>query len=127
VGSSGLTLSVANLSQPAPVVVNNTAAVNWVTGASAAASPSVVTLAVNTNSNGGAGSGVVLTEDGYILTNAHVATLGGLTETASIAVMLWDGQVLAADLVGFDSVYDLAVLKSRPQALSQLFLLTRRL
>jgi putative serine protease PepD len=111
VGSSGLTLSVANLSQPAPVVVNNTAAVNWVTGASAAASPSVVTLAVNTNSNGGAGSGVVLTEDGYILTNAHVATLGGLTETASIAVMLWDGQVLAADLVGFDSVYDLAVLK----------------
>jgi putative serine protease PepD len=54
---------------------------------------------------------VVLTEDGYILTNAHVATLGGLTETAAISVMLWDGQVLAAELVGFDSVYDLAVLK----------------
>ena len=111
VGSSGLTLSVANLSQPAPVVVNNATEVNWVTGSAAAASPSVVTLAVNSESSGGSGSGVVLTEDGYILTNAHVATLGGLTETASISVRLWDGQVLAAELIGFDSVYDLAVLK----------------
>ena len=111
IGSSGLTLSVANLSQPAPIVVNNATEVNWVTGAAAAASPSVVTLAVNSASSGGSGSGVVLTEDGYILTNAHVATLGGLTETAAISVMLWDGQVLAAELVGFDSVYDLAVLK----------------
>jgi len=111
IGSSGLTLSVANLSQPAPVVVNNATEVNWVTGSAAAASPSVVTLAVNSESSGGSGSGVVLTEDGYILTNAHVATLGGLTETASISVRLWDGQVLAAELIGFDSVYDLAVLK----------------
>jgi putative serine protease PepD len=111
IGSSGLTLSVANLSQPAPIVVNNATEVNWVTGAAAAASPSVVTLAVNSASSGGSGSGVVLTEDGYILTNAHVATLGGLTETAAISVMLWDGQVLPAELVGFDSVYDLAVLK----------------
>jgi len=111
IGSSGLTLSVANLSQPAPVVVNNATEVNWVTGSAAAASPSVVTLAVNSDSSGGSGSGVVLTEDGYILTNAHVATLGGLTETASISVRLWDGQVLAAKLIGFDAVYDLAVLK----------------
>ena len=72
IGSSGLTLSVANLSQPAPIVVNNATEVNWVTGAAAAASPSVVTLAVNSASSGGSGSGVVLTEDGYILTNAHV-------------------------------------------------------
>ncbi len=111
VGSSGWTTSYVNLSQPAPVVVNNATAVNWVTGAAAAASPSVVTLSVSSSETGGSGSGVVLTEDGYILTNAHVVTLGGKTETAMVSVMLWDGQVVAAELIGFDSVYDLAVLK----------------
>lgn len=112
IGSSGWTSSYVSLSQPAPVVVNNATAVNWVTGAAAAASPSVVTLSVNSStSGGGSGSGVVLTEDGYILTNAHVVTLGGKTETAVVSVMLWDGQVVSAELIGFDSVYDLAVLK----------------
>ena len=111
VGSSGWTLAFMNFSQPAPVVVNDATAVNWVTGAALSASPSVVTLAVNSDSGSGSGSGVVLTEDGYILTNAHVVTLGGRTETGSISVMLWDGQVVPAELIGFDPVYDLAVIK----------------
>jgi putative serine protease PepD len=59
----------------------------------------------------GSGSGVILTEDGYILTNAHVVTLSGATNNPDLSVKLWDGNVLPAELVGYDSVYDLAVIK----------------
>ncbi len=111
IGSSAFTLSYINFSQPAPVVVNNSQSVNWVTGAAAEASPSVVTLSVSSTGGSGSGSGVILTEDGYILTNAHVVTLGGMTENAIVTVRLWDGLVVPAELVGFDSVYDLAVIK----------------
>lgn len=117
IGSSSFTLSYMNFSQPAPVVVNNTKSVNWVTGAAAEASPSVVTLSVRSSQGSGSGSGVILTEDGYILTNAHVVTLGGLTEGASVSVRFWDGLVLPAQLIGFDSVYDLAVIKVESQGL----------
>jgi putative serine protease PepD len=111
VGSTAFTLSYLSISQPAPVVVNNTEQVNWVTGAAANAAPSVVTLAVESEDGSGSGSGVALTEDGYVLTNAHVVTLGGLTENPSITVQLWDGSVFPAKLIGYDSVYDLAVVK----------------
>ncbi len=117
IGSSSFTLSYMNFSQPAPVVVNNTKSVNWVTGAAAEASPAVVTLSVRSNQGSGSGSGVILSEDGYILTNAHVVTLGGLTEGASVSVRLWDGLVLPAELIGFDSVYDLAVIKIESEGL----------
>lgn len=120
IGSSTFTLSYLSLSQPAPVVVNNAQSVNWVTGAAAEASPAVVTLSVVADNGSGSGSGVVLTEDGYILTNAHVVTLGGLTETADITVRLWDGLVLPAELIGFDSVYDLAVIKIEAEGLKKI-------
>ena len=120
IGSSTFTLSYLSLSQPAPVVVNNTERVNWVTGAAAEASPAVVTLSVIAKNGSGSGSGVVLTEDGYILTNAHVVTLGGLTEEADISVRLWDGLVMPAELIGFDSVYDLAVIKIEADGLKKI-------
>jgi len=111
IGSSAFSLSYMNFAQPAPVVVNNTNSVNWVTGAAVEASPSVVTLSVSSDNGSGSGSGVILSEDGYILTNAHVVTLGGLTQNAIITVRLFDGLVVPAELIGFDSVYDLAVIK----------------
>jgi len=111
IASTAFTLSYLSITQPAPIVVNDTEMVNWVTGAAAAASPSVVTLSVESSSGSGSGSGVMLTEDGYILTNAHVVTLGGLTEDANVTVRLWSGNVYAAKLVGYDTVYDLAVVK----------------
>lgn len=111
IASTSFTLSYLSLSQPAPIVVNQTERVNWVTGAAAEAAPSVVTLSVNSNIQSGSGSGVILTEDGFILTNAHVVTLSGLTENANISARLSTGEVYRARLVGFDPVYDLAVIK----------------
>ena len=52
------------------------------------------------------GSGVILTQDGYVLTNAHV--VAGAQE---VRVQLTDNRTFDASLVGFDADEDLAVLK----------------
>jgi len=52
------------------------------------------------------GSGVLVSEDGYILTNNHV-----ITRVQNISVGLWDGRFAAAEVVGSDPETDLAVLK----------------
>lgn len=111
VGASVFSFSFLSLTRPAPVVVNDVEQVNWVTGAAANASPSVVTISVVSDLGSGSGSGVVLTKDGYILTNAHVVTLSGQTEDAVITVRTWDGFVYRATIVGTDSTYDLTVIK----------------
>jgi serine peptidase DegS len=52
------------------------------------------------------GSGVLLSDDGYILTNHHV-----VNEVQNIRIALWDGRIAEARLVGSDPATDLAVLK----------------
>lgn len=54
----------------------------------------------------GIGSGVIYTEDGYIITNNHVA--GGAEE---LLVTLYDGSEYPAELVGADENTDVAVIK----------------
>ena len=54
----------------------------------------------------GSGSGIIISEDGYIVTNQHV--IDGATE---ISVILNTGDEYTAELVGADSKSDLAVLK----------------
>lgn len=69
--------------------------------------PSTVTVITGMD-NGGAmiGTGVIMTEDGYILTNAHVVAGG-----AECYIVLDTGYDYPARLVGMDEEKDLAVLK----------------
>lgn len=73
--------------------------------------PSVVSIAVqmptgrSNELQGGAGSGVVIAPDGYILTNSHV-----VASAASVQVAFPDGTVRPADVVGRDPPTDLAVI-----------------
>lgn len=97
--------------RPAPVVVNNTQTVNWVTAAATIASPSVVTLSVAGARSAGNGSGVFLSADGYVLTNAHVVTLGGESSDPVVEVKTFDGRIYQAAIVGVDATNDLAVVK----------------
>ena len=62
-------------------------------------------VSVTSTGQGTTGTGVILTEDGYIVTNCHVVENG-----ISITAQLTDGRTLPAMLVGADSVSDLAVL-----------------
>jgi putative serine protease PepD len=54
---------------------------------------------------------VILTSDGYVVTNTHVVTLDGATGNAEISVTTSDGKVYRATVVGTDPTYDLAVIK----------------
>lgn len=93
------------------LIVNNEDSVNAVTAAAAKASPSVVTISSVSGSQSGSGSGVVLDEDGHILTNTHVVTLDGQTNDPELEVQLSDGTVTQATVVGTDPLSDLAVIK----------------
>src|SRR5262245_50774613 len=68
--------------------------------------PSVAALAVRTPRGAAAGSAVTFTDDGFLLTNAHVVG-GGTTGTAAFA----DGTESTFDLVGADPLSDLAVVR----------------
>ncbi|GAA5089837.1 S1C family serine protease [Nocardia iowensis] len=71
--------------------------------------PSVVMIKVASSRAEGEGSGVVLSSDGLILTNNHVAAGGG--PSAKMEVVFSDGSSAPATIVGADPVSDLAVIK----------------
>ena len=112
VGASAIGGVLPLLSGSQQVTVNNPGSVNWVTGAAAKALPSVVTLSVSGNSSAGTGSGVVLSADGYILTNAHVVTLDGSTSDVVIEVKTSSDRIYKAKVIGTDPTNDLAVIKA---------------
>jgi|GEM_PF-826126 len=61
---------------------------------------------------GGAGSGVILTEDGYIITNAHVILDQNMQNPAdTVTVRLTDGTEYKAEVKSYDTDEDIAVLK----------------
>lgn len=68
--------------------------------------PSVVGILSSSSYGESSGSGMVLEEDGYILTNHHV-----VTGADDITVVLPDGEELEAKLIGSDYLTDIAVLK----------------
>jgi putative serine protease PepD len=105
------TTSAGGSVAPQTVTVNDTSGVNNTTAIAAKVVPSVVTINVSSGSSGGTGSGVVLSKDGYVLTNTHVVTLDGETSGGTISVNTSDGHVYSATVVGTDPTYDLAVIK----------------
>ena len=77
-------------------------------------SPSIV--GVKTYAKGSAlgwGTGVVMTADGYIITNAHVVDSAEAAE-----VIMHDGKTYEAKLVGADSISDIALLKVEAKGLT---------
>ena len=61
---------------------------------------------------GGAGSGVILTEDGYIVTNAHVILDNNQQNVAdTVTVRLTDGTEYPAEVKAYDTDEDIAIVK----------------
>jgi putative serine protease PepD len=92
------------------VVIQDPQTATTATAAAAKAAPSVVTVYVQNGSSSGSGSGVVLTPDGYVLTNNHVVTLE-TSEVGEVQVRTADGTLYDAEVVGTDPSSDLAVIK----------------
>jgi S1-C subfamily serine protease len=103
----GMDTSALPGAEPNPELAALDAYSRVVTTVAATVLPSVAALAVRTRRGEGAGSGVVFTKDGFMLTSAHVVegTNGG---TATFS----DGSEARFDVVGADPLSDLAVLRT---------------
>ena len=67
---------------------------------------SVVSISSMTSSGTSSGTGIIMSSDGYIITNHHV-----ISGALSISVMTSGDQIYSATLIGSDEASDLAVLK----------------
>ena len=74
--------------------------------------PSAVAIQARDGRGGGTGSGLLITPDGFLLTNHHV-----VENADAIDATLSDGRAVAADVVGLDAGTDLALLRVRATAL----------
>jgi len=70
--------------------------------------PAVASLRVGHPGRGGAGSAVVITPDGFLVTSAHVVAQGGSASASFI-----DGTEYDVDVVGADPLSDLAIARAR--------------
>ncbi|MFI3312405.1 MAG: trypsin-like peptidase domain-containing protein [Eubacteriales bacterium] len=68
--------------------------------------PSVVSVVVQTATGQATGTGIVMSEEGYIITNHHV-----IDDAYDVEIILYDDTLLTASIVGSDEDSDLAVLK----------------
>jgi S1-C subfamily serine protease len=68
----------------------------------------------------GSGSGVIVTPDGYLLTNQHV-----VHRAARVSIKLTNGEQVEARVVAEDASTDLAVLRARTSGLPAVNLLTK--
>ena len=109
--TSATTVGVAQSTTSPAVSSNATAASTAASGSAeevaAAILPSVVSVLSSSSSSAGEGSGVILSDDGLILTNNHV--IDGAT---SLVVQFTDGTTATANVVGVDATDDLAVIKA---------------
>ncbi|WP_230684814.1 S1C family serine protease [Cellulomonas sp. JZ18] len=90
-----------------------------IAGIAAGVLPSVVSIEVESAEGSGSGSGFVLREDGYVLTNNHVVAGAG---EGGLVVVFADGTELPGSVVGATSEYDLAVVKVEATGLTPLTL-----
>ncbi len=89
-------------STPAPVVIES----GNVTDVAARAIPSIIAVETRGLLGDGGGSGVVYSDDGYIITNHHV-----VSGANDLTVVFSDGGRWQGDLIGSDELTDLAVIR----------------
>ena len=94
-------------SQPAPISldISTTMLETTIIEAVEMVAPAVVTVIGEISGLPVSGSGIVISPDGYILTNNHV-----VEGTSRVGVILADGSELPAEIVGTDMYADLAII-----------------
>lgn len=121
VGTAGLTgafgadqdsASLADVGQhqentAAPVSDSSSQNPDW-EAVTKAVAPSVVAIQVQTAQGGAEGSGVIIDDQGHVVTNNHVVSGA---ENDTVQVTLSDGRLFEAKIVGLDPATDLAVVQ----------------
>lgn len=109
--------------QPLPAITPNadiTRPDGSIADIAATVAPSVVSIHVAGADGQGTGSGFIIREDGYILTNNHV--IAGAVPSGTIRVTFVDGSEEDATLIGRTSDYDIAVIRVDRDGLTPLVL-----
>ncbi|MDT7676819.1 MAG: putative serine protease PepD, partial [Pseudonocardiales bacterium] len=109
VAANGGRLSV--LDAPSPDADSTAAPPTAVEQVSQRTLPTVVQIRVTSGRQAGAGSGMVLSPDGLILTNNHVVSLAA--NGGTLNVLFQDGKVVPAKIIGRDKTFDIAVVKAQ--------------
>ena len=104
--ADGATTSVSTPAATGQTVSNSTS--GDVSGVAAKVTPSVVQINVTTDQGEAIGSGVILTADGRILTNAHV-----VDGAQNVVITTSDGKKYQASVVGADTKADIAVVQAK--------------
>jgi putative serine protease PepD len=108
-GPTASTISASDQRATAqPAAPSPTPSADRVQGIAAAVLPAVVQVEASSFEGKSTGSGVIVSKDGYVLTNAHV-----VEGVSSASVMLSTAEPLKARVIGRDPVNDLAVLRVR--------------
>ena len=82
-----------------------------------------ITTSITTNfwgyqtTSAASGSGFIISDDGYILTNHHV-----IEDSSAVTVALYDGTTYDAKVIGYDASNDIAVLKVEAEGLEPVVL-----
>ena len=100
----------SNTSNTSNVLTGSPPAMCQASAVAAQALRSVVTIQARNGRSGGTGSGEIIKDGGYILTNNHVIAVAA--DGGTISVLYSDGRSSAATLVGRDPLTDLAVIKA---------------
>ncbi len=109
------------------ISINTTEEMNVENAVAVKATPSVVGIAVDVHGYGGffgmervegqnIGSGIIVSEDGHILTNAHVLSGG---DEDGINVLFHDNNIAQATLLWKDETLDLAIIKVNKKGLQK--------
>ncbi|GHU38033.1 hypothetical protein FACS1894105_11250 [Clostridia bacterium] len=108
ISQSALSYDIINLAadKRTPLTVSETAAKVSPAVVSITASVTITDRFGRVSTSSGSGSGIIFSEDGYILTNNHV-----VEGADTVIVKLATGAEYPAKIVGTDSITDLAVLK----------------
>lgn len=110
--NSNHSTAVSSPGNTGEIKLKNTETATAVSAIAAARTQGVVTLQVTGAHSEGSGSGVIYSSDGYIVTNAHVVTLGEKpSDRTQIRVRMNNGEIHQATLVGTDPYADIAVVK----------------
>jgi putative serine protease PepD len=112
-GPTAVPVSQTPAPAPAPAATDGS-----IPALSRAVLPSVALISVGPGGRDGQGSGFVIREDGYVLTNHHVVAAS--TTGGGITVQLPGQEAWPAEVVGSDATYDIAVLRVEQTGLAAL-------